>query len=240
VQYPHQLPQPLGHLFTGVTGGLGGWGIDSEIKWYYSTGVAHRPRIVILQFSANDPSDTGADAVTRIEHERFTFYPYPFRKPTWQAMISGSFLLQNSHLYSILRVVYSGTMSASGGTQVLPTQVGSVQSHYTSLLRLFARTLNEAGTDLLFVSVTHEHANGSYHYDLEDFPEIYAEVKRLEEAELLRFVDLPLTEMRRSPRSPEPNHQWSSVHHNLVGVALAEAVVAASGKPGAARADASQ
>ena len=100
----------------------------------------------------------------------------------------------------------------------------SRQENYAQMLSLFAETLQKQSSLLLFVSVTHGHGDNTYHYDIDHFPMIKGEVTRLEAAGLLRFVELPTSEMQQYPGSPE-GHQWSAQHHRAVARAIANEIL---------------
>ena len=72
--------------------------------------------------------------------------------------------------------------------------------------------------------MTHGHGVDAYHYDVDHFPTIKEEVTRLEAAGLLRFVELPTSEMQQYPSSPE-GHQWSGQHHRAVARAIASEIL---------------
>lgn len=215
------MSEELGNDFYVLNGGMGGWGIDSEIKWYFKTGQAYTPSYVVLQFTANDPGDSFT-GVTKIENRGFAFYPYPIIKPAWQKFLSRSSIIQKSHLYSALRKVWDGYVEDISGGEASDS-VGDdnkiQQENYVEMLRLFAELLQAQGVQLLFVSVTHWHGD-NYHYDLEHFPMIKKEIGRLGAEGLLSFVDLPLEPMSSFRGSPE-GHQWAAAHHAFVGKAIA-------------------
>jgi lysophospholipase L1-like esterase len=220
--YTQIVAENLGEDFAVINGGMGGWGIDSEIKWYYKIGESYSPRFVVLQFTANDPGGSSS-GVTRIEDEHFKFYPYSKIKPRWQVFLSSSAVLQNSHLYSFLRskldALQSSTATAGDATQKVDLKSRS-GLNYIQMLELFAKQLEKRGIDLLFLSVTHPHSDPDiYHYDIDDFPVIKQKVERMASSGLLKFVQLPLDKMQRHVGSPE-GHQWSAIHHSLVGEAI--------------------
>ena len=96
--YTHPLSEFLGPEYSVINGGMGGWGLDAEIKWFFNEGAPHQPRIVTLQFTQNDPFDVFG--VTTVEDGQFTFHPNPNVRPAWQLRLSRSSLLQKSHLYA--------------------------------------------------------------------------------------------------------------------------------------------
>ena len=78
--------------------------------------------------------------------------------------------------------------------------------------------------------MTHGHGSDEYHYDVDHFPTIKEEVTRLEAAGLLRFVELPTSEMQQYRGSPE-GHQWSAQHHRAVARAIAKRSLKETGDP---------
>lgn len=223
-----QLDRLLGGAWHVVNGGMSGWGLDSEIKWYYEVGAPYRPEAVVLQFTANDPWDSGTGVTTLNDGGDFAFHPYDVRKPAWQEWVSQSGLLQRSHLFSLFRSIQSAGGGQDAGVADPEAAAAAeqvrreVQERYSSLLRAFAARLSAEGTSLFFVSVTHRE-DGSYIYDLENYPMIRAAVERLDADGLMTFVQLPLDRMDPLEGSPE-GHQWGPDHHRIVAETLAEAL----------------
>ena len=223
-----QLGRELGGGWHVVNGGMSGWGLDSEIKWYYAVGVPYQPEAVVLQFTANDPWDAGTGVTTLDDDGAFAFPPYVSDKPAWQEWVSRSKLLQRSHLFSLIRSIQSagggqGAGVADPEAAAAAEQVRrEVQDRYVTLLTAFAAQLSAEGTALHVVSVTHQE-DEAYIYDVENYPIIAAAMERLEEAGLLSFVALPLDRMATMAGSPE-GHQWGPEHHRTVAETLAESL----------------
>jgi hypothetical protein len=231
--YSVQLQHLVGTRWRVVNGGMAGWGIDSEIKWFFQAATPYRPRAVVLQFCANDPWDSNT-GVTTVKDGQFEFHPIPvsLRKPSWMDWASRSGMLQRSHLYSLIRSLEApggpgdfnklvlGGVKSSGPSE--SSRHTHEQLHYGKYLRTFAERLHDDNIALLLVSVTRAAETG-YTYDLSTFPLIEAEVHRLGKEGLLRFVELPLSEMQTYTGSPE-GHQWGPDHHRLVATAVASAL----------------
>lgn len=224
--YSALLRSGLGEPWVVVNAGMSGWGIDAHAKWYLTQGEAYDPDVVIVQFTANDPwdSDTG---VVSIEDGSLVVHPYAGRKPAWQEWVSTSSLLQRSHLFSLVRALLSaprqdGSVADPEAATAAERVRQEVQDRYVAYLRVLAERLADEGRTLLFVSVTHQ-ADEGYVYDLQNYPVIQAEVRRLFDEGLLDFVELPMERMAEYPNSPE-GHQWGSGHHRLVAEALTERI----------------
>jgi hypothetical protein len=231
--YSVELQNLVGRTWRVVNGGMPGWGIDSEIKWFFQAAADYRPRAVVLQFCANDPWDSNT-GVTTVKDGQFEFHPIPAssRKPSWMDWVSRSSVLQRSNLYSLIR-----SLGASGGPEDFNFRaLGGVNSsgpaessrhtheqlQYVQYLHTFAVRLHDDKIPLLLVSVTHDTQTG-YVYDLSAFPLIEAEVHRLGEDGLMQFIELPLKQMHTYPGSPE-GHHWGPKHHRLVAGAVASAL----------------
>ena len=218
--YTEVLARELGPAFRVVNGGVPGWGIDSEAKWFHHVARAYGPDVVVLQFTANDPSDS-VTGVASVHDGTLQFKPYDNAKPRWQRLLSGSAVIQNSHLYLLARNVLAPKprdLASASADRASPSE-----QNYCDLLEAFAREVNAGGATLLFVSVTTNARSGEYVYDLDSFPRIRECVRRLEAGGQLRFVDLPMKAMQAERASPE-RHNWGAGHHRIVGVELAKQI----------------
>lgn len=230
--YSQIMSEQLGREYAIINGGMGGWGIDSEIKWFYKIGANYKPKYVVLQFTMNDVL-AQFSGITTIEEGEFKFYPYRVKRPAWQIFVSNSSLLQNSHLYVLLRTAYDHlqTLSAPADkgsknhAEGKKYKINEAQLRYVKFLDLFTSKLNKQGIELVFMSVTHMTKEPQeYRYDLENFNHIKQAVKHLEAIGSLHYVQFPLEKMQVLPGSPE-GHQWGSAHHKLVGQATANTII---------------
>lgn len=233
--YTQTMSEQLGREYAVINGGMGGWGIDSEIKWFYKVGASYKPKYVVLQFTMNDVF-ARYSGITRIEKGEFKFYPYRVKRPAWQLFVSNSSLLQNSHLYVLFRTAYDhlqtlsapadkGNKGSKDHIDEKKSRTNKAQLYYVKFLDLFATELNKQGIELIFISVTHmAKASQEYRYDLDKFSIIKQAVKRLENTGALHYAQFPLEKMQTLPGSPE-GHQWGSAHHELVGRATANTIV---------------
>lgn len=219
--YTEVLARELGPAFRVVNGGAPGWGIDSQAKWFHTVARAWSPEVVVLQFTANDPSDS-VTGVASVQEGALRFKPYDNAKPIWQRVLSGSALIQNSHLYLLTRNVLAPKprdLAPASADRASPSE-----QNYCELLEAFSREVHAGGATLLFVSVTHKDpGSGAYVYDLDSFPRIRECVGRLDAGGQLRFVSLPMDAMKEQAVSPE-GHQWGAGHHRIVGLELAKQI----------------
>ena len=72
-EYPAIIDAQLKEDFNVINLSVGGWGLTQQIRRYYEFGQLYSPKIVLLQFCANDPHDNFKNMVTIIENGRFKF-----------------------------------------------------------------------------------------------------------------------------------------------------------------------
>jgi hypothetical protein len=233
--YSAQLQKLVGNAWRVINGGMAGWGIDSEIKWFFQTGARYQPRAVVLQFSRTDPWDSNT-GVTSVVEGAFEFHVVPAssRKPSWMDWVARAGVLQRSHLYSLLRSFETpggaGDFNAralreradAGTAPAEPPRRAHQEVQYLEYLQTFAESLSDDGIRFLLLSGTHDEKSG-YASDIAAFPRVEAGVRSLEKQGLLRFVELPLNEMQKYMASPE-GHPWGPEHHRIVAEALAAAL----------------
>ena len=200
--------------------GIGGWGLTQEIRRYHDFGALYRPTTVILQFSANDPRDNLKCAITEIRDGQFQFRDSGegiYRVKEW---LSRSWI-QKSQLYNLFRDRIYRLMESRVVEKERATldrgRISSAESAeervYVELLRHFAEDLHGSGVGLVFLSV-----NGQ----LDGFPEIAAEVRRLQEEGLLRYIDAAEWLKGESDYSSPEGHLWGAKAHRILGERLAE------------------
>jgi hypothetical protein len=211
---------------------LGGWGLTQEIRRYYDFGALYDPRVVILQFSANDPEDNLKCPVAELRDGRFVFHDSHAGVFRIKDLLSRS-LIQKSQIYNLVRdrlyrlmagrvIEKNRSRQAAGGAAV----AGMDETNHARLLEAFARDLHARGVRLVLVTV-----NGQ----LREFPRIEEKVEELESDGLLRFADAAdWLEGEADYASPE-GHLWGVRAHRVLGQRLAE-IVAADLTPGPAAA----
>ena len=202
---------------------LGGWGLTQEIRRYYDFGALYDPRLVILQFSANDPEDNLKCPVTQLREGRFEFHDSHAEVFRIKDLLSRS-PIQKSQIYNLVRdrlyrlmadrvLEESRSSLAAGGA----TAAGVDETNHARLLEAFARDLHARGVRLVLVTVNRQ---------LRTFPRIEEVVRRLESEGLLRFADAAdWLEGEGESASPE-GHLWGTRAHRILGERLAEVVAA--------------
>jgi len=221
-EYASVLERELAGSDRVVNLGIGGWGLTQEIRRYYDFGALYRPRVVILQFSANDPRDNLKCAITQVRDGQFQFHDSSEGIYRIKDLLSRSWI-QKSQIYNLFRdrlyrlmesrVVESERAAVDRGSSSAAET--AEERVYIELLRPFAEDLRASGVKLVFLSV-----NGQ----LASFPEIAAEVTRLQEEGLLRYFDAADWLKGENDYSSPEGHIWGSKAHQIIGKRLTEVV----------------
>ncbi len=209
--------------------GAAGWGLTQEIRRYYERGVEYDPRIVILQFCANDPDDNLTNRVTLVENGEFKFVDSQNSFNVLKKYLSRSFL-QRTQLYNFIRTRASMMLSskivqheATRLEEATPENARDdeypvTEKVYVELIELFARRVHAEGRSLWFISVDHH---------LERFPHIAATVHDLDARGELRYIEVVDWLRGHEPYYSPEGHIWGTVGHRIVGEHLAAEVAAA-------------
>jgi hypothetical protein len=232
------LQRSLGLELNIINLGMPGFGLTQEIRTFYEFGNQYSPRTVILQFSKNDPIDNLKNPVTEFRDGQFVFKnianSISFRI---QSLFNRS-LIQYSQLYSFIRynmlfalyktffmgpIHYDNKTMNPNQSEYLKNHeaidrdkaVTQIESCYNNLLNPFAKDMKRRGIRLLMISV-----NGQ----LNEFPEILAEVRELDKEGILEYVDVqPWFSGFTGYDSPE-GHKWGVNGHRIIGENLASIV----------------
>ncbi|HEU5181723.1 MAG TPA: SGNH/GDSL hydrolase family protein [Candidatus Polarisedimenticolia bacterium] len=211
---------------------LGGWGLTQEIRRYYDFGALYDPRVVILQFSANDPEDNLKCPVAQLRDGRFVFHDSHAGVFRIKDFLSRS-LIQKSQIYNLVRDrlyrLMAGRVIERSRADLAKdgATAGLDETNHAQLLEAFARDLHARGVRLLLVTV-----NGQ----LREFPRIEEKVRQLEAEGQLRFFDAAdWLEGEQDYASPE-GHLWGTRAHRVLGERLAGIVAGltptSAGAPG--------
>jgi hypothetical protein len=212
-EYPAIIAEELDASHHILNAGCPGWGLTQEIRYYVEHRESYDPRIVILQFCANDPEDNLKNPVTRIVDGKFIFENASQRPNPIFRFFSGSWIMQHSQIYAIIRAVYEQRRDA----QLAHADDGDAVASqtYTKLLLAFAGELAAQKTKLLVISVTGQ---------LEAYPEIQNTIMQLDKQGQLRYVEVaPWLTGEKSAPSPE-GHIWGAAAHRAIGEGLASEI----------------
>ena len=242
-EYPAVIKKELEGRYNVINLGVGGWGLTQEIRRYYDFGARYRPRVAILQFSANDPTDDLVNDVTRREGDRLVFADKSREINVAKKYLSRS-LVQRSQVYNLIRnrlypfleqaMISRGQRSLSAATAgegenpprgipaaanpTRPDQGGTLvpplpEKYYNDLLELFARDLSRQGIKLIMIAVNNQ---------LDQFPFIKAKVMELNAEGALDYVEVaPWFAGVKDFGSPE-GHFWGAKAHAIIGRGLAQ------------------
>jgi hypothetical protein len=204
---------------------VGGYGLTQQIRRFYEFGQLYDPKIVVLQFCANDPSDNMLNRVTELDHGRFVFKETN-NTAAWVKKYLSHSVLQKSQLYNFFR---SRVFEATSKRKLVDARIdlrrnsenGLVaaespeQAFYNELLGAFARDLTKRRVRLIMISVSGQ---------LEEFPAIVRTVNALQTEGALEYVDIvPWFAGMTNYGSPE-GHSWGAKAHALLGNRLASVV----------------
>lgn len=220
-EYPAHLRKLLEDEYDVVNLGVGGWGLTQQVRAFEEFGVPHDPGVVILQFSANDPTDSMLSPVARWNGSVFEFHDLEGSVKSINRYLARS-PIQKSQLYNFVRnrlwTLWRSRSAAGAGAEDERSLAGASAASrperlYVTLLEPFARLLHERGVELVMISVTGQ---------LEEFPIIEAKVRELDRSGLLHYVDVnPWFDGVTGYASPQ-GHAWGTLGHEIVGMHLAQ------------------
>jgi hypothetical protein len=224
-EYPTVMRAHLSGRANVVNLGEPGWGLTQEIRRYYDTGAKYDPRIVVLQFCANDPYDNLANRVTVVENGDFKFVDSANSLNFVKKYLSRS-IVQRTQLYNFFRtrashlVLDRMTQKAASRLDKTAAPADSAQSDvvpgveraYIELLQPFATKLHAEGRALWVISVDHQ---------LEQFPHINAAVHDLDARGELHYFEVTDWLKGHEPYGSPEGHLWGAPAHALIGEHLA-------------------
>ncbi|HEX6791773.1 MAG TPA: SGNH/GDSL hydrolase family protein [Candidatus Krumholzibacteria bacterium] len=217
--------------------GVAGWGLTQEIRRYYELGEAYNPRIVILQFCANDPDDNLANRVTLVQDGEFKFVDSDNSLNIVKKYLSRS-IVQRTQLYNFFRtrasIVLSKAWVDREASRLEATRPDSARAEYPAtekvyveMLDLFAKKLHAEGRQLWYISVDHH---------IDRFPHIAAAIHDLDAGGELRYLETVDWLKGHEPYGSPEGHMWGTVGHRIIGEHLAAEVAAALSDSSAAAA----
>jgi len=228
-EFPTVMRHHLENRAAVVNLGSPGWGLTQEIRRYYDVGAAYDPRIVILQFCANDPDDNLANRVTRVQDGKFVFVDSENSLNFIKKYLSRS-IVQRTQLYNFLRTRASrvvlekmarreaSRLDAGRPDSAQTTGVPGIEKVYIELLDLFAADMRAEGRQLWFISIDNQ---------LDMFPHIAAAVHELDARGDLRYLEVTDWLHGHEPYQSPEGHVWGAPAHKIVGEHLAAEVAQA-------------
>ena len=220
-EYSAVMRQRLKNRFEVVNLGVGSWGLTQEIRRFYELGQLYQPKIVVLQFCANDPSDNLYSPVTSVRDGRFSFHNSGGRLE-WLRKILADSWIQRSQLYNLLHyVVYHGLrgQQIEAEMRLNPRDqaagaAGKEEIVYAELLEAFADDLKAKNIRLIMFAVDGQFAS---------FPHILKKVRGLHQSGKLTHVELMDWFGGQIPEKSPEGH-WAASSHGVVGERLSEIV----------------
>jgi hypothetical protein len=227
-EYPSVLGRALEPDYDVINLGVGGHGLTQEIRRFYEFGILYEPKVVLLQFCSNDPSDNIYNLVTEVRHGRFIFKDT--NNPiAWIKKYLSKSIIQKSQLYNFIRgemfryirsrVVVDARIqmqkaTTQGNNNSTPNLIE--EELYNVLLDTFARDLKRRGIRFLMISV-----NGQ----LQKFRIISKKIEMLEHEGMLEYIEVePWFTGVTGFSSPE-GHDWGKKAHEILGENLASIVL---------------
>jgi hypothetical protein len=221
-EFPAVLAQDLAGQANVVNLGVPGYGLTQEIRLYYEFGRSFEPRVLLLQFTNNDPDDNLFYRVTEIENGRFVFRHDQSISPFLQSVkdFLGRSVIQRSQAYNYVRNFAYETLRKRAVARALPSGTSaadrapnnSKEDFHNALLELLVQDLDRRHVEVVLIGVDGH---------LAQFPRILAKVKELARRGLLTYVATePWFRGVSSYASPE-GHEWGVQAHRIVAQRLA-------------------
>ncbi|UCF06308.1 MAG: SGNH/GDSL hydrolase family protein [bacterium] len=227
----------------------GGWGLTQQIRRFYETGLLYKPSAVVLQFCKNDPGDNFIDKVTTIENGRFVFHNTNRQRKLFASLLSRSYLVQNSQLYSFARSFYNpfreveeaAAQRATDAPGDDSTPVGVVHGRTTTVAKPEAGTAETSEpppitrqevfyNELIEPFAADLHRRGilflmiSVNGEIDLFPYIKRKVMELDRQGLLDYLEVTeWFEGIEDYDSPE-GHLWGTKGHRIIGDQLTRVI----------------
>lgn len=221
-EFPAIMQRMLEPDYDIINLSVGGYGLTQQIRRFYEFGRLYDPKVVILQFCANDPSDNIFNKVIELIKGRFVFRETKNTIAWVKKYLSHSFL-QRSQLYNFMRSrvfesirkreLIDARVDLQSDVEMKAASADSPEEgFYNELLEAFSNDLAGRGIRLIMISV-----NGQ----LGRFPSIESKVYELQKNKVLEYVDIiPWFKGVEDYGSPE-GHGWGIKAHAILGNNLA-------------------
>jgi hypothetical protein len=158
--------------------------------------------------------------VTTVDKGIFRFHDSTHPKWLLGRLVSESYLLQHSQLYSLFRKVYEvrrerhAAQVASTGHSSTAEAVSEADAFYNELLEAFAVDLHARGVHFAMVSMDEWLARR---------PHVAEKVRELESLGLLDYIGVERC-MGEAPVSWSPEGHWDKNTHRAIGLALSRII----------------
>ncbi|MFA8433405.1 MAG: SGNH/GDSL hydrolase family protein [Marinifilaceae bacterium] len=218
------MAQQLDREYNVINLSNSGWGLTQEIRRFYDFGILYKPRIVVLQFCRNDPSDNFLFKVTQIENGQFVFKNSTNEINCLKKHLSNS-IVQKSSLYNLFRAftrryffhkTILENVQKTNQVDLERNELHIKQNFYNDLLTLFAKDLKSKGTQLIMISVNNE---------LNEHPLIKKKVAELDSLQLLNYQETENWFTHSAAYSSPEGHRWGKKAHRIIGNELVNLIV---------------
>lgn len=221
-EFPAVLARDLAGQANVVNLGVPGYGLTQEIRLYYEFARSFEPRVVLLQFTNNDPDDNLFYRVTAIENGRFVFRRDQSISPFLQSVKNflGRSVIQRSQAYNYVRNFAYETLReravvralAPGTSTADQAANNSKEDFHNALLELLVQDLRRRNIQVVLIGVDGH---------LAQFPRILAKVRELARHRLLTYVATEPWFRGVSPYASPEGHEWGVQAHRIVAQQLA-------------------
>src|SRR5262249_10522798 len=154
------------------------------IRRFYELGQVFQPKVVVLQFCRNDPTDNLDYPVTAVAGGIFRFQSVATEFVLVKVLLSNS-LIQKSQFFNLLRYsIYNLLRGSNAAAEVSPKKNGKVtkaEINHVELLEAFARDLKAKRIPLVMIAVPG---------DLKVFPYIESKTREFERDGLLHYIEV--------------------------------------------------
>jgi hypothetical protein len=188
--------------------GVPGFGLTHEIRVFYEFGRLFEPKVVVLQFCGNDPSDNFYEMVTTVADGRFHFESDKSLNSGLSSIknwLSGS-IIQKSAAYNLVRNrifwLWHGHSEDLSANETLEQE-----KFYNELLVAFADDLRRRGIRLILIAVPGQ---------LALFPEILKQVDTLNHRGDLDYLPSEIWFDGKTDYGSPEGHQWGVRGHQIV------------------------
>jgi hypothetical protein len=192
--------------------GVPGFGLTHEIRVFYEFGRLFEPKVVVLQFCGNDPSDNLYEMVTTVADGRFHFETDRSLNSGLSSVknwLSGS-IIQKSAAYNLARNRIYALWHRRAIESAKETH--EQEKFYNELLVTFADDLRRRGIRLILFAVQGQ---------LALFPEILKQVETLDQRGDLDYLASETWFDGKTDYGTPEGHDWGVRGHQIVAEHLA-------------------